>query len=51
MRRLGAFLYDFTIPYALPRHEETGGEDKTTPYTPTHCRISDYAITYSMGYA
>jgi hypothetical protein len=49
MRRLGAFLYDFTIPYQ--RHEETGGEDKTTSYTPTHGRISDYAATYSMGYA
>jgi hypothetical protein len=50
MCRLGAFLYDFTIPCALPRHEEISGGDGTAPSTPTDATISDYATNYCMGY-
>jgi hypothetical protein len=41
----------FTVPYVLQRHEETSGEDGTTPSTPTHDSVSDYAASYSMDYA
>jgi hypothetical protein len=42
----GTLHYDFTVLRALPRHEETGGGDETTPHTPTYGSMANYAPTY-----